>query len=258
MSRCLVRYRHASGAQWGCVEGGMVHALRGDIFEGWDVGERVGSVEELTVLPPAAPSKIVGLGRNHRDLVGDDHATDEPVLFLKPPSSIIGNRESIVIPRSVSRAWAEVELAFVVRRRCKNVAVADARAFILGYTIVNDVTATNVLGRDWHLARSKGLDSFCPIGPFLWLDIDPAGRQMTTRINGKLTQSGNTSNRLLSDEETLSLVSGLMTLEAGDVITTGTSAGALDSLLTPGAQVVVEVEGLGQLINPISASESAR
>jgi 2-keto-4-pentenoate hydratase/2-oxohepta-3-ene-1,7-dioic acid hydratase in catechol pathway len=198
---------------------------------------------------------VVALAYNYKDLVGERSQYDEPLLFLKLPTSVIGSQSPIVIPSVVSRVWVEVELAFVVKKDAWHVKPESAAEYVLGYTIANDVTASNIHGRDWHLARSKALDTFCPVGSVLYTDTVTSDLCMSTRINGRVTQRGSTANRILNDTEALSLISQFVTLHPGDLILTGTPAGAMDSLIHPGDEVVLEIEGIGRLTNPVIADQ---
>lgn len=254
----LVRYAEGRRAAWGICDPATlaVYALVGRVYGRCAPGERVGELADLRVLAPCLPSKVVALAYNYKDLVGERASFDEPLMFLKPPTAVIGPGQAIRVPAGIDMVWAEVELAFVVKKRAKDVAPEHAADHILGYTIANDVTAQNVCGRDWHLARSKGLDTFCPVGPVLETELDTQALELSTTINGVVTQHSTTAQRILDDARTLSLVSRFITLEPGDLVLTGTPAGALDSRVRPGDVVTVRVAGLGELTNPIVARET--
>jgi len=194
------------------------------------------------ILPP--PSKIVCLAYNYPDLPGDGAG---PLVFLKPPSSIVWGDERIAIP-SDRQTWAEVELALVIGSTARRVRLEDAMDYVFGVTVANDVTAENIAGRDWHLAASKGLDTFCPIQPMVETSI-PQSIDLTARIAGELTQSGNTADRIWGNAETICHLSHMMTLLPGDLILTGTPGGAQNSILTVGDVVIVEATGIGKLVN---------
>ncbi len=191
------------------------------------------------------PSKIVCLAYNYPGVAGDNAG---PLVFLKPPSSIVWGNQAIAIP-VVGQTWAEVELALVIGSTARRVSIDEARACIFGYTIANDVTTENEAGRDWHLAVSKGCDTFCPLDPQIETMIDTSNLEMKTSIMGRITQRGNTGQRIWGDHEAVSRISHVMTLEPGDIILTGTPAGARDSVLAVGDTVITEVEGLGKLVN---------
>lgn len=222
----------------------------------------------LALLAPAQPTKILALAYNYRDLFADPaartsareaHYTDpgfEPLVFLKGPNCLLDPGAPIIIPSSfppgVAEVWVEVEVTAVIGRRARNLRdAAAAREHVFGVTIGNDVTALNVLGRDWHLARSKSLDGFCPLGPELVRGFDDRDRALSTRISGRTTQSSTTANRVLDTYEAVALASRIMTLEPGDAVLTGTPGGARQSLVRPGDRVELAIEGLGVLANPI-------
>ena len=204
-------------------------------------------VEELTFYPPSDPIKIIGLAYNYKSLVGVRETYEEPLFFLKSPTSACAHKARVPYPAFATKVWVEAELGVIVKARCRNVSVEEAEDYILGYTIGSDVTAENIHGRDWHLARSKALDSFAPLGPFLVTDLDTTDLEIGTRINGRLSQHGRTSDRIVNDREAISLVSQFLTLNQGDVILTGTPAGARDSVVKGGDVVAHWIEGIGEL-----------
>jgi 2-keto-4-pentenoate hydratase/2-oxohepta-3-ene-1,7-dioic acid hydratase in catechol pathway len=199
-----------------------------------------------TFLPPTVPAKVLGLAMNYKSLVGQREVYDEPLFFLKSPTSACGHNTRIACSRFPT-VWVEAELAVVIGKKCRSVSTAEAEGCILGYTIASDVTAANILGRDWHLARSKALDNFAPLGPFLVTDIDTSDLELGTRINGQEYQRGRTSDRIVNDCGAVSLISRFLTLDPGDVILTGTPANATNSLVTPGDVVTHWIDGMGEL-----------
>jgi len=236
----------------------------------WEPGCReVGELPAagLSLLAPAQPTKILALAYNYRDLFADPaartsarepHYTDpgfEPLVFLKGPNCLLDPGAPIVVPvvpQGAAEVWVEVEVTAVIGRRARGLPDgAAARAHVFGVTIGNDVTALNVLGRDWHLARSKSLDGFCPLGPELVRGFDDAARPLWTEISGRRTQASTTANRVLDTYEAVALASRLMTLEPGDCVLTGTPGGARQSLIRPGDVVQLSVDGLGTLENPV-------
>jgi 2-keto-4-pentenoate hydratase/2-oxohepta-3-ene-1,7-dioic acid hydratase in catechol pathway len=261
-----VRFRAGGdpAPRWGRREGDLVVALSGPPWEAGcrDVGERPAA--DLVLLAPAQPTKILALAYNYRDLFADPaartsareaHYTDpgfEPLIFLKGPNCLLDPGAPIVVPRDAVEVWVEVEVAAVIGRRARGLRdAAAARDHVFGVTIGNDVTALNVLGRDWHLARSKSLDGFCPLGPELVRGFDDAARALSTEISGRRTQSSTTANRVLDTFEAVALASRIMTLEPGDAVLTGTPGGARQSLVRPGDRVELSIEGLGVLGNPV-------
>lgn len=212
--------------------------------------------EEINILPPAKPTRVVALAHNYRDLIEekDNEDTKEPLLFLKTPSSVIGAGDPIVIPQE-GPTWAEVEVGFVIDKKARNVSSDNAEKYIRGYTVANDVTTEGIHGRNWHLPRSKARDTFCPLGPHLVRGVDTSDLSMRTLINDRQTQKSTTAQRVYDEPAALAHISSIMTLEAGDVVLTGTPAGATDSTIRPGDETTVEVEGLGSLRNPVVLSE---
>jgi 2-keto-4-pentenoate hydratase/2-oxohepta-3-ene-1,7-dioic acid hydratase in catechol pathway len=215
-------------------------------------------LDEVTLLPPIVPSKIMCIGKNYRDHVkemGGDAPPPEPLVFMKPSSSVIGPDVPIELPPLSERVEHESEMALVIRRRCRNVSEAEAAAVILGVTALNDVTARDLQKRDGQWTRAKGFDTFCPIGPALAIGLDPRNLRVTSRVNGQTRQDGNTDQLIFPVERLIAHISAVMTLYPGDIIATGTPAGV--GPLLPGDTVEVEVEGVGVLSNPVVAANGA-
>ena len=203
--------------------------------------------DQLNYLSPSIPSKVIGVGWNYKDLVGEQDVYPEPIVFLKSPTSICAHDTKIKFPNIVEKVWVEVELVIVIGRECSNVAASEAHDYILGHTIGSDITALNIHDRDWHLARSKAFDDFAPIGPFLITGLNTENLALKSTINGREAQVGNTSSRILNDNELIALISSMMTLMPGDVIFTGTPARATEALVCPGDHIKHEIENLGDL-----------
>lgn len=206
------------------------------------------STEKIKLLAPVCPGKVVALAYNYKDLVGDLGIHQEPLIFLKSPDSVIGPNEAIRIHKG-STTWSEIELAIVIGKECRNVSKEDAKNFIFGYTIANDVTMLNVNNRDHHLARSKALDTFCPLGPFVVRNLGTDNLYLNHFIGDKLYQSSNTSNRILNDAESVSLVSRFITLNPGDVLLTGTPKNAMNSVIHNNDLITMEISHIGTLKN---------
>jgi 2-keto-4-pentenoate hydratase/2-oxohepta-3-ene-1,7-dioic acid hydratase in catechol pathway len=204
-----------------------------------------------TLLPPVTPSKIVCVGRNYRDHakeLGNDVPT-EPLLFFKPPSSLLAPGGVVRMPAASSRVDFEGELALVIGRRTTKLAPdADWRSVVRGYTVANDVTARDLQKTDGQWTRAKGFDTFCPVGPIVSDQVDPeAGVELETRVNGELRQHGSTLDLIFSIPALLAYISAAISLEPGDLILTGTPAGV--GALQPGDRVDVAIAGLGILTN---------
>jgi 2-keto-4-pentenoate hydratase/2-oxohepta-3-ene-1,7-dioic acid hydratase in catechol pathway len=255
----VVRVAMSDGVRWGVVEGGVVHALAAPPWSGApEPGARLGDLADLTLLAPAAPTKIVCVGRNYAEHAAE-HAAEvpsRPLLFLKPPSAVIGHRGSVALPPESDRVEHEGELAVVIGRRCRRVDASRAWAFVAGVTCANDVTARDLQRSDGQWTRGKGFDTFCPLGPWLVVGLaeqDLADRGITCRVNGRERQRGRTSEMVFPPPELVAAASAVMTLEPGDVLLTGTPAGV--GPLRPGDDVEVEIEGVGVLANPVVAEE---
>ncbi len=206
-------------------------------------------VEEVRFLAPVIPEKIIGVGLNYRDHAEELKMAipEEPALFMKSPSSVIGDKDYIVLPEKSERVDYEGELAVVIAERCRDVGVEEAKEYILGYTCFNDVTARDLQQAGWQWGMAKSFDTFSPIGPYVVTDIDPSNLGIRTYLNGRKVQESNTSNLVFSVYELVAYVSSIMTLKEGDVITTGTPAGV--GKLNKGDEVVVEIDGIGRLTN---------
>jgi 2-keto-4-pentenoate hydratase/2-oxohepta-3-ene-1,7-dioic acid hydratase in catechol pathway len=207
----------------------------------------------VRLLPPILPSKVVAIGKNYadhaREMGGEPPA--EPVLFLKPSTSVVGPGAAIAYPHLSEQVDFEGELAVVIGRLCREVPVARAHEVILGYTCANDVTARDLQRRDGQWSRAKGFDTFCPLGPWIETELDPGDVALTTRVNGEVKQDARTSLLLHDVAELVAFVSDAMTLLPGDVILTGTPAGV--GPLAVGDEVSVTVEGIGTLTNTVVA-----
>ncbi len=207
------------------------------------------------LLAPVRPSKIVCIGRNYREHAAElgNEVPKEPLLFLKAPSSVIAHGEAIRIPALSQPVDFEGELAVVVGRRASRIGLdEDVRRYIRGYTIVNDVTARDLQKSDGQWSRAKGFDTFCPMGPWVSDEVDPAaGLAVETRLNGDRKQQGTTLDLIFDIPTLLRHITAAMTLFPGDVVPTGTPSGV--GPMQPGDRVEVSVEGLGTLVNPVTA-----
>jgi 2-keto-4-pentenoate hydratase/2-oxohepta-3-ene-1,7-dioic acid hydratase in catechol pathway len=193
----------------------------------------------------------VGINLNYRDHASELGVSvpEEPAIFFKPVSALVGPGDPIVYPPQSRRVDYEAELAIVIRRRCRNVPVARVREHVLGYTCLNDVTARDLQRRDRVLGRAKGFDTFCPLGPCITTDIDAHAVRVETYVNGERRQSGSTKELVFPVEDLVARISEIMTLLPGDVIASGTPGGV--GPLQPGDRVEVRIEGIGSLINPV-------
>lgn len=204
------------------------------------------------------PSKIVAVGVNYRAHAREmgKSAPAEPVLFLKPPSALIGPEEPIALPAGYERIDHEAELGVVVGARARDVSPRDALAIAAGVTCVNDVTVRDLQARDGQWARAKGFDTFCPIGPRVVGGLDVSDLRVQSRVGGEIRQDSTTAEMIASVPELIAFVSSIMTLFPGDIIATGTPAGV--GPITAGDRVEIEIEGIGSLANPVVAGRAAK
>lgn len=216
-------------------------------------GERVPLADARLLAPVIPRSKIVGVGRNYAEHAAESGSDvpDEPLLFLKPNTSVVGPGESVVLPAASQRVEHEAELAVVIGRLCKQVPRERVADVVLGYTCANDVTARDLQRRDGQWARAKGFDTFCPLGPWISTELDPSDQQVECRVDGQVRQRARTGEMVHDVASLVSFVSSVFTLLPGDVILTGTPAGV--GPLHAGATVEVEISGLGTLVHTVTS-----
>jgi len=252
----LCHFEYKNEKYWGAVNNDSVFPL--DDLE--DTIEPSGSIKltkytkiaSVKLLAPASPSKIICVGRNYAEHAAElgNEVPKEPLLFLKAPSAIITEGEAIVIPEQSNQVEHEGELAVVMSRTCKNLSENDnPLEYIFGYTCLNDITARDLQRRDVQFTRAKSFDTFCPIGAFIETELDVADIRVTTKVNGVIKQMGRTSQMIFSVPFLIRYISNQMTLNAGDIIATGTPSGV--SKINAGDIVEVEIEGIGVLRNPV-------
>ena len=249
----IVRFSHQESIRYGIVDEAELVVLAGDpMFAGFDTtGERV-PLGEVSLLAPVIPrSKVVCVGKNYHDHAAEmgGEAPAEPLLFLKPNTAVIGPGDAIVRPPQSTRTDFEGELAVVIGRIAKNVPAPSALDYVFGYTIGNDVTARDLQKSDGQWARAKGFDTFCPLGPAIETDFDPARATVQSRVNGEVKQSAPLTDMIHSVADIIAYASAVFTLLPGDVILTGTPAGI--GPFVAGDVVEVEISGLGVLRNPV-------
>ena len=252
----VVRYATGTITRWGVVEEETVRELQGDLYGTWQPGPVVGPLDATTLLPPVTPTKIICVGRNYPAHAAEHRAQvpTEPLLFLKPPSALVGPGGPIILPPQSKQVEHEGELAVVIGRRCRNVRAEEAWSALLGVACGNDVTARDLQRRDSQWTRGKGFDTFCPLGPWLvtgLAEADVADLALVCRVNGAVRQAGRPAEMVFSPAELIAYASAVMTLEPGDLLLTGTPAGV--GPLCPGDVVEVEIENIGLLRNPVVA-----
>lgn len=226
--------------------------LEGDPFGAYEAGSPIQG-EGLRILPPVEPSKVVAVGLNYRDHAREmgKPLPDEPLIFIKPSTAVVGPHAPIVLPAASTRVDHEAELGIVIRRRARAVSAVDAADYVLGLTCVNDVTARDLQRRDVQYTRAKGFDTFAPIGPCIALGLEATALGVEARVNGERRQASNTRELIFGVPRLIEFISSVMTLLPGDVIATGTPSGV--GPLAPGDQVTIAVEGVGELVNEVVA-----
>lgn len=253
----LARIAHPEGMSFAVIDGpddaAQVREVADHPFGNPSFTGRRWALDDIRLLAPILPSKVVGIGRNyhaHAAELGNDVPT-EPMVFMKPSTSVIGPGVPIVLPSASKRVDFEGELAVVIGRPCHQVRAADASRVILGYTCANDVTARDLRAPNGPWLRGKGYDTFCPLGPWIETEIDPTDVTVTTTVGGETRQDGHTAEMIFTISELIEYVSAIMTLLPGDVLLTGTPEGV--GQLNAGDSVTVAVSGVGELTNPVAA-----
>jgi 2-keto-4-pentenoate hydratase/2-oxohepta-3-ene-1,7-dioic acid hydratase in catechol pathway len=251
----IVRYQDGKTIKWGVIEENMIREMDGNPFEHFHLTFKSNKAEEVRLLSPCLPSKIVALGLNYRDHAEEVKMKlpEEPLLFMKPGTSVIGPGEGIVYPRMSKQVDYEAELAVVIRKAAKAIPEEKVADYILGYTCLNDVTARDLQSKDKQWTRAKGFDTFAPIGPWIVTDIDPHQLEISSYLNGERRQRSNTKNLIFGPHQLVSFISHIMTLLPGDVIATGTPSGI--GPMAIGDRIDVVVEGIGALSNIVIAEE---
>lgn len=257
----VVRFRERNGegyrleAGYGLLEGNRVRAVEGDLFGRYSLTGRYYPVEEVKLLAPCSPSKVVCVGLNYSDHAAEWNlpVPEEPILFLKPATAVVGPGEPVVLPSSSRRVDFEAELVVVVGRVARRVRREEALDYVFGYTLGNDVTARDFQKKDGQWTRAKSFDTFCPLGPWVETGVDASDLAIEFYLNGERKQASRTSNLIFPVDYLVSFISRVMTLLPGDVILTGTPAGV--GSIHPGDEMEVRIEGIGSLRNPVVSDE---
>jgi 2-keto-4-pentenoate hydratase/2-oxohepta-3-ene-1,7-dioic acid hydratase in catechol pathway len=225
--------------------------IEGDIFTAYKITDKMREPGAVKILPPCMPGKIVAAGLNYRDHAKEMKMAmpEEPVLFIKTPNTVIGHLDQIIYPAMTEQLDYEAELAVVIRNRIKDIEEDMVGNNILGYTCLNDVTARDLQKKDGQWTRAKCFDTFAPIGPYIVTDINPDKVDIKLFLNDVIKQDSNTSNFIFRTKKLISFISKIMTLNRGDIVTTGTPAGI--GPMQRGDSVVVEIEGIGRLVNTV-------
>ena len=250
----FVRFAVGSTIGYGLIEDdGQIRAISSTPFLPWEPTNERFDPSTVRILAPVLPSKVVAVGLNYKAHAEETGSSlpEEPMLFIKPSTSVIGPGETIYLPPQSRRVDHEGELAIVIGKAARNVGDVTAAEAILGYTCANDVTARDLQAKDVQFTRAKGFDTFCPLGPHIVTGLDPSNLELECRVNGEVRQKTNTSDLVFGAASLVAFISSVMTLLPGDVILTGTPAGI--SPMNDGDVVEVELSGVGVLRNPVSA-----
>jgi 2-keto-4-pentenoate hydratase/2-oxohepta-3-ene-1,7-dioic acid hydratase in catechol pathway len=248
----FIRFSEKDGqTSYGWIKDELAGKIIGDLFGEYRRLEASLPMSNVKLLSPLLPGKIICVGRNYID-----HATEQgvevpeiPLIFLKPPSSIIGPGEKIVLPPQSNQVDHEAELGVVIGKNGRWISMENANNYIFGYTIVNDVTARDLQRRDGQWTRGKGFDTFCPVGPWIETEFTPADAIITCKVNDELRQMASIREMVFSIPQIISFISSIMTLNPGDLILTGTPAGI--GPLIKNDLVEISIEGIGSLRNPV-------
>jgi len=251
----IARIACKDGERYAVLEETKALGIKGEPFSGIELDGSEYPLSEIRLLAPCEPSKVVCVGKNYLDhinelknLTGDK--PENPLLFIKPSTSVIGPEEAVIYPSITERVDYEAELAVVIKKRAKNIRRDELKDYVLGYTCLNDVTARDVQIREGQWTRGKSPDTFCPIGPWIETEIEPQNLELKGILNGETKQHSNTELMIFPVDELIAFITQSITLLPGDVVATGTPAGI--GPMQVGDVVEVEIEGIGTLRNPIS------
>lgn len=253
----IYRFRHGTRILMGVLRGELLFPVKGSIFSDFTVDDCPIPIGDVKLLPPVLPTKIVCVGANYRDHAAEMSrpVPSEPLLFLKPPSALIGPFDAIVYPEMSQRIDYEGELALVMGKTACRLSEDRAMSAVLGFSCFNDVTARDLQKKDIQFTRAKSFDTFAVLGPCIRTDFDPAEAEIKTFLNGRLKQSGHGRQLIFSPAFLVSFISRIMTLYPGDVIATGTPAGV--GPMAPGDRVDIRIEGIGTLSNEVIGGDTS-
>ncbi|OQB23283.1 MAG: Ureidoglycolate lyase [Firmicutes bacterium ADurb.Bin182] len=249
----ICRAKHKNEVFYGVIEGDSVLRIAGGPFDKPEYEGSIYSLSDVRLLAPCEPSKIVAVGKNYSAHAAEmnEGQPEEPLLFIKPGTSVIGSGDTVIYPAISKRVDYEGELGIVIGKKCRYVKEKEFASVVLGYTCLNDVTARDIQKSVSQWTRGKGFDTFCPLGPWIETDIEPGRLNIETRLNKETRQSSNTSYMTHSPGKLIAYISRTMTLLPGDVIATGTPEGI--GPMQIGDIVEVEIEGIGTLVNKITS-----
>jgi 2-keto-4-pentenoate hydratase/2-oxohepta-3-ene-1,7-dioic acid hydratase in catechol pathway len=249
----LIRFsQKGMNSQWGWIYDNYVGTLTGSPFEPFQRSEANIMLEKVELLAPVKPGKVIAVGRNYPEHAQEQQAEipDKPLIFLKPPSSVIGPGGTIYLPPQSNQVEYEAELAVVIGKKGRWIDISTIDEYILGYCIANDVTARDIQNSDDQWTRAKGFDTFCPLGPWIETTLDPSDILITSRLNDEIRQMSSTREMVFNIPQLIVYISSIMTLDPGDVILSGTPAGV--GQLSSGDVISITIEGIGELINKVA------
>lgn len=249
----ILRFQWNAETHWGILaESDRVYALEGDLYGEFQKGQELCRLSDVKLLAPAEPTIMVACGMNYKARLQHKgwEEPEEPIIFFKPATAVVGPDEDVIFPAIAREMRYEAELCVVMKRQARNVAEKDALDHVLGYTCGNELGAMDLMKKDRWMTRAKGFDTSGPLGPFLVTDIDPHNLAIKSRLNGETKQDGHTSLMIFSVPRLVSFISGFMTLRPGDVIWAGTPEGV--SNVKVGDVMEVEIEGIGVLRNRVA------
>ncbi len=252
----IIRFRDDGGPAWGILrDDDVVVRAEGPGFGALRPGAEIGELGDIPLLAPLVPSKIICVGRNYREHAAEfsNPVPEEPLLFLKPPSSIVGPGDEVVYPSLSSRLDPEAEIVVVVGRAAHRVSASDAWSVVGGYTCGNDITARDIQKSDGQWTRGKGFHTFCPLGPWVETEFDPTDVAVRCTVNGEVRQDGRTKDMIFDIPYLIEYITRFTRLEVGDAIMTGTPEGV--GPVEVEDEITVEVEGLGSLTNTVVAED---
>lgn len=252
----IVRFEQDGNVMYGAVEGDIISAINGSIYNEFSIGKELCKLSDVKLLAPVQPRLVVGIGANYRDHLASTgkEIPSEPVVFYKPASSVIGHLDNIICPSISKKGSYAGELAVVIKCTAEHVAEENALDYVLGYTCANDVTA-NDLWTPISPTRAKAFYTFCPLGPYIVTDVNGDNLRLRSRLNGVLKQDNNTKDMIFSISKIISSVTEFMALEPGDVIITGSSTKG-PTTINDGDTIEIEVEGIGTLRNTVIKDNS--
>ena len=250
-SKAIARVMHNGEARYALLEKGGLKLYNGCVFSGAELSDICLDPAEAAFLAPTEPSKVVAVGLNYKAHAREmNHPLpEEPLIFLKPSTTVIGPGQAVIRPRNSTRVDYEAELGIVISSLCSQVEPSRALEYVLGYTCLNDVTERNLQAKDIQFTRGKSFDTFCPLGPVITKGIEPGEVYLRALVDNEIRQDSHTSDLIFSVAQVVSFVSKVMTLLPGDVIATGTPAGV--GPVVAGQEMTIEIEGVGRLKNPV-------